>query len=152
MLCIAHELWKYFSYFSSLLIQTFFFCRKPECPIDREDLGAQVGEQTTNNRLVPGEPLSLVTKNDDDMSQTLPKSYDLNRVYITRLLKKFSLLFNMARGTKTSRDFVAALDCFAKPKELALLDLCCESETCAVDLWQVWRFKTYACGNEWRSS
>lgn len=48
----------------------FFFCRKPECPIDREDLGAQVGEQTTNNRLVPGETLSLVPKNDDDMSQT----------------------------------------------------------------------------------
>ena len=45
--------------------------------------------------------------------------------------KKFFLLFNMARGTKTSRDFVAALDCFAKTKELALLDLCCESETCA---------------------
>ena len=45
----------------------------------------------------------------------------------------------MARGTKTSRDFVAALDRFAiaKPKELALLDLCCESETREVDLWQV---------------
>ena len=50
---------------------------------------------------------------------------------------------------KTSRDFVAAHDRFAKPKELALLDLCYESETREVDLWQVWRFKTYACGNHW---
>ena len=48
----------------------FFVCRKPECPIDREDLAAQVGEQTTQKRLVPGETLPLVTKNDDDMSQT----------------------------------------------------------------------------------
>ena len=55
----------------------------------------------------------------------------------------------MARGTKASRDFVAALGPFAKPKELAVLDLCCESETREVDLWQVWRFKTYACGNHW---
>ena len=53
----------------------------------------------------------------------------------------------MARGTKASRDFVAALGPFAKPKELAVLDLCCESETREVDLWQVCRFKTYACGN-----
>ena len=50
---------------------------------------------------------------------------------------------------KTSRDFVAAHDRFSKPKELALLDLCYESETREVDLWQVWRFKTYACGNHW---
>ena len=35
---------------------------------------------------------------------------------------------------KTSRDFVAAHDRFAKPKEIALLDLCCESETREVDL------------------
>lgn len=48
----------------------FFFCRKPECPIDREDLSVQVGEQTRQKRLVPGETPPLVTKNDDDMSQT----------------------------------------------------------------------------------
>ena len=47
-----------------------FFCRKPECPIDREDLGAQVGEHKTKKRLVTRETLPLVPKNDDDMSQT----------------------------------------------------------------------------------
>ena len=59
-----------FLFFFTSYSYFFFFCRKPECPIDREDLGAQVGEQTTQKRLVPGETLPLVTKNDDDMSQT----------------------------------------------------------------------------------
>ena len=43
----------------------------------------------------------------------------------------------MVRGKLNSRDFVAVLERFAKPEELALLDLCCESETREVDLWLV---------------
>ena len=70
MLCIAHELWKNFSYFSSLFIRTFF-CRKPECPIDREDLGVEVGEQTTTKKTSSWrDTIPLIPKNDDGMSQT----------------------------------------------------------------------------------
>lgn len=60
-----------FQFFFTSFIRTFFFFRKPECPIDREDLGAEVGEQTTTKKTSSWrDTIPLVPQNDDDMSQT----------------------------------------------------------------------------------